>query len=148
MSKKTKKAQVVIAAIDSVSQSFSLLLMQTNQKRGEFWQNVTGKVEDEETFEEGGLREAMEETGLTLESIIDLLELGLTFDFVDQRSRHVHEKTFLLILDKKWDVKIDPKEHQGYRWISLDELSEDSVKYPSNFETLLKAKHLLKHWGL
>lgn len=148
MDNKTKKAQVVLAAIDSKSQGFQFLLMQTNEKRGSFWQNVTGKIENNETFEEGGLRETIEETGLQIESIVDIVDLGLTYDFVDLRERNVHEKCFLIILDKKWDVKIDPKEHQSFKWIDQNEVEEGIVKFRSNLETLQKAKQILKHWGI
>lgn len=148
MEQKTKKAQVVLAAIDENSQSFNFLLLQTNERRGKFWQNVTGKIEENETFEEGGLREAIEETQLQIESIVDLVDLGLSFDFTDQRQRKVHEKCFLIILDKKWDVKIDPKEHGDFKWIHQDEVQEGIVKFRSNFETLQKAKQILRHWGI
>lgn len=148
MEQKTKKAQVVLAAIDEVSQNFKFLLLQTNQRRGNFWQNVTGKVEKEETFEEGGLREAIEETRLELESIVDLVDLGLEFKFNDQHGRKVQEKCFLIILDKTWPVKIDPKEHENFKWVSPEDISEGIVKYQSNLETLQKAKLILKHWGI
>jgi 8-oxo-dGTP pyrophosphatase MutT (NUDIX family) len=148
MDNKTKKAQVVVAAIDENSQSFQFLLLQTNEKRGEFWQNVTGKVEENETFEEGGLREAIEETGLKIEHIVDLTDLGLEYQFTDKRSRKVFEKSFLIILDKKWDVKIDPSEHQAYKWVDVLKVNEDSVKHQSNFECLTKAQYILKHWGV
>jgi len=148
MTKKTKKAQVVVAAIDEASQSFHILLLQTNQRRGQFWQNITGKIEEEETFEEGGLREAIEETGLKVESIIDMRDLGLTYEFTDQHGRKVTEKCFLFVLEKKWDVVIDPKEHQAFKWVALSEISPESVKYSSNFETLDKAIKTLRHWGM
>lgn len=148
MTQKTKKAQVVVAALDSIQHSFSFLLLQTNQKRGEFWQNITGKIEENESYEEGGLREAIEETGLKVEMIVDLMDLGLTYDFVDQRKRKVHEKTFLLIVDQKFDVQIDSHEHQAFKWIGIDDVQDGLLKYPSNYETLLKARHLLKHWGV
>lgn len=148
MERKTKKAQVILAAIDETSQSFQFLLLQTNERRGKFWQNVTGKIEDEETFEEGGLREAMEETQLNIESIVDIVDLGLSYEFVDQHGRKVHEKSFLIILDQKWDVKIDPKEHIAYKWINTDEVEDGVVKFRSNYETLEKAKLTLRHWGV
>jgi 8-oxo-dGTP pyrophosphatase MutT (NUDIX family) len=148
MEQKTKKAQVVLAAIDEASQNFKFLLLQTNQLRGSFWQNVTGKVEKEETFEEGGLREAIEETELELESIVDLVDLGLEFKFNDQHGRKVQEKCFLIILDKTWPIKIDPKEHEHFKWVSAEEISEGIVKYQSNLETLQKAKLILRHWGI
>lgn len=148
MDQKTKKAQVVLAAIDSNSQSFKFLLLQTNQRRGRFWQNVTGKIEENETFEEGGLREAIEETKLNIENIVDLVDLGLTYEFTDQHGRKVREKCLLIILDKQWDITIDPKEHEEYKWIDLDEVKEGIVKFRSNLETLEKAKLTLRHWGI
>ena len=147
MSSKTKKAQVVLAALDQPSHKFQFLLLKTNDRRGGFWQNVTGKLEDNETFEEGGLREAIEETNLNIESIMDLLSLGLSYEFTDQRERKVREESFLIILDQKWDITIDPHEHQEYKWIGIDEIHPGIVKFESNYETLVKAQHLLKHWG-
>lgn len=147
MSAKTKKAQVVVAAIDQVGHSFHFLLLQTNERRGSFWQNVTGKIEDGETFEEGALREAIEETALEVESIVDILTLGLKYDFVDQRERKVHEETFLIIMDKKWEIKIDSDEHKAFKWVGINDIVRDSVKHESNYETLLKSQKLLKHWG-
>lgn len=44
MGERHRKVQVVIAAISHKNQ-FDILLLETNQKRGEFWQNVTGSVE-------------------------------------------------------------------------------------------------------
>jgi 8-oxo-dGTP pyrophosphatase MutT (NUDIX family) len=148
MDQKTKKAQVIIAAVDSERQSFVFLLMQTNEKRNQFWQNVTGKIEEKETFEEGALREAIEETALEIEALIDMVDLKLSFEFTDQRKRKVHEKCFLLILDKKFEVKIDPHEHQDYKWMGIDEIHDGVVKFSSNYEALEKARNTLKHWGI
>ena len=147
MASKTKKAQVVIAVIDEPSQNFHFLLLQTNQRRGSFWQNVTGKIEENETIEEGGLREAIEETQLSIEAIVDIINLGLVYEFIDQRKRNVHEESFLIILDKKWDVKIDSHEHQAFKWVPLDQINRESVKHLSNFETLEKSSQILRHWG-
>lgn len=147
MSNKTRKAQVVLAAIDQAGQKFDFLLLQVNEQRGSFWQNVTGKLEENETFEEGGLREAIEETKLNIESIVDIINLGLKFEFVDQRKRKVVEECFLIILDQKWDVVLDPSEHQSFKWVPINEINSDSVKFQSNMECLVKAQHLLRHWG-
>lgn len=146
MGNKTKKAQVVLAALDQTSHGFLFLLLQTNERRGSFWQNVTGKLESNETFEEGGLREAIEETGLEIEKIVDILDLNLRFEFIDQRERNVHEETFLIILDEKWKVKIDPHEHQDHKWVDLTEINRESVKFESNFEALQKSQNILKNW--
>jgi len=147
MEQKTKKAQVILAAIDNTSHNFHFLLLQTNERRGKFWQNVTGKIEGSETFEEGGLREAIEETQLNIESIVDIIDLGIKIDFIDHRGRRVHEKCFLIILDKIWDVRIDPKEHQSFKWINQEDVEEGIVKFRSNLEALEKAKLILRQWG-
>jgi 8-oxo-dGTP pyrophosphatase MutT (NUDIX family) len=147
MSKKTKKAQVVLAVIDQESQKFQFLLLQTNERRGSFWQNVTGRLNKHETFEEGALREAIEETSLKIESIVDFINLGLSYEFIDQRERDVQEESFLIILDRLWKIEIDESEHRDFKWIGIDEIHAGIVKYQSNYETLSKAQSLLKHWG-
>ena len=147
MANKTKKAQIVLAAIDNASHSFHFLLLQTNERRGLFWQNVTGKLEDSETFEEGGLREAIEETNLPIDKIVDIINLNLRFDFVDLRERNVHEESFLIILDGKWEVKLDSHEHSNFKWIPLNEIKEGIVKFESNYEVLQKSAGLLKKWN-
>lgn len=147
MADQTKKAQIVLAVLDPASHSFSFLLLKTNERRGAFWQNVTGKLEEGETFEEGGLREAIEETNLSVEAIVDIVDLKLSYDFIDQRKRKVHEESFLIILDQKWDVKIDDHEHQDFKWVGMDQINRESVKHESNYETLAKSVNLLKHWG-
>jgi 8-oxo-dGTP pyrophosphatase MutT (NUDIX family) len=148
MANKTKKAQVVLAAPDPESQTYFVLLLQTNERRGRFWQNVTGKLEKSETFEEGALREAMEETGLDQGSVVDLIDLNLTHEFVDQRSREVIERAFLLVLDGQWKVKLDPQEHEAFRWVELDGINRDSVMHLGNFEALERALRILRQRGV
>lgn len=147
MSERHHKVQVVIAAISHKNQ-FDILLLQTNQKRGEFWQNVTGSVEKNETFEEAALREAIEETGLEIESIVEMMDLDLSFHFTDRWERKVQEECFLFVLDSPWDVKIDPKEHQNFKWVPFETINQDSVKFPSNYEAIEKSLKLLRQRGV
>lgn len=142
MPRKTRKAQVVIAALDAQSKSVSYLLLQTNEKRGAFWQNVTGKVDPGETYEEGAIREVIEETAARPEWIIHFIDLKLSHDFIDERHRDVHEKSYLLILDRKFDVTIDPQEHRGFQWTG--EIDRTRVKHLGNWEALAKASQLLQ----
>lgn len=141
MAHKTRKAQVVIAGYDTHSQSLAYLLMQTNQKRGQFWQNVTGKIDSGETYEAGALREVIEETGLKPEWMIHFIDLELSHKFIDQRNRDVHEKSFLLLVDHLYKVKIDPHEHQDHQWVK--DVSRNSVKHLGNFEALEKAQKII-----
>lgn len=147
MDPKYKKAQVVLAAIDPKRQSFKVLLLQTNKQRGEFWQNVTGKLEAKETFEEGALREAIEETGLALPAIVDFVDLQLTHEFVDQRERACVEHSFLIVVDSEFPIQLDPHEHQHFKWLPLEDLSETSVKFTTNYQSLQRARQILQQWG-
>lgn len=141
MAKKTRKAQVVIAALDAKSQSLAYLLLQTNIHRREFWQNVTGKIDKGESYEEGAIREAIEETNLRPEWIVNFIDLKLTHKFIDERKRNVHEKSYLLILDRIFDVTLDPHEHQDYVWVG--EPNRFSVKHEGNYEALLKSREII-----
>ncbi len=142
MAKKTRKAQVVICGYDAQSQSLAYLLMQTNKKRGQFWQNVTGKIDPGESYEDGALREVVEETGLKPEWLIHFIDLKLSHEFIDQRNRDVHEKSYLAIVDRFYKVKIDPHEHQDHKWEK--EITQNSVLHAGNFEALETAKKLLQ----
>ncbi len=141
MSKKTRKAQVVICGYDAQSQSLCYLLLQTNQKRGEYWQNVTGKIDEGESFEEGALREVIEETKLDPHWIINFIDLNLSHEFIDDKKRDVHENSFLVLVDRTFAVTIDPHEHMNYRWIR--NVSREVVKHLGNFEALEKAQKII-----
>jgi 8-oxo-dGTP pyrophosphatase MutT (NUDIX family) len=147
MSEKKRKVQVVIAALDP-SGVYKILLLMTNEKRGSFWQNVTGSVDEGETFEAAALRETIEETGLDIEDMVDMINLGLVHQFKDQKNRMVVEQTFLLVADKIWKVKIDSHEHQESHWCEMNKLSENSVKFPSNWESLQKAMQVIKRQAI
>lgn len=142
MPTKTRKAQVVIAGYDAQSQSVSYLLLQTNQRRGEFWQNVTGKVDPGETYEEGALREVIEETKLNPDWIIHFIDLKLSHNFIDERKRDVHEKAYLCLIDRTFPVTIDPHEHMNHRWEKNP--GRSSVKHAGNYEAIQLSRKILE----
>lgn len=135
---KKRKAQVAIFHLDEQQQKVFLLL-KTNKKRGEFWQNVTGSVEDGESYQEGAIREAIEETGLKDKNIKKISPTEVCFQFIDRWEREVKEKTYLIQVKKPWEVEIDEKEHCKYKWVPAKELKPQSVKYISNYLTLVYA---------
>jgi dATP pyrophosphohydrolase len=136
---KKRKVQVAIFHLDEQQQKHFLLL-KTNKKRGEFWQNVTGSVEEGESFEQGAIREVIEETGLAEKNIKKMSPTELCFQFVDRWQRDVKEKTFLIQVKKAWDVVIDTSEHCKYKWVHETEIKPRSVKYISNYLSLVYAK--------
>jgi 8-oxo-dGTP pyrophosphatase MutT (NUDIX family) len=134
-----RKVQTVII-VDAEGSQPQALLFKTNAKRGSFWQNVTGSVEaEDESDAQAALREAREESGLDPQNIDLIIPLECTFFFKDQYGKNVSENVFLIKCKKIWDVTIDPKEHQAYKWMPTQDIQREVVKYESNFIALTKA---------
>jgi 8-oxo-dGTP pyrophosphatase MutT (NUDIX family) len=129
-SKKHKKIQVTTIAMSQ--NKYQLLLLQTNQQRGAFWQNMTGSVEEGESFLEGAVRETHEETGIEI-GPTKLIDLGLEFKFQDQWQREVTERCYLLLLKNKPEIVIDSKEHQAFIWKNIEDVVEADFKFQSNY---------------
>ena len=129
--------------VRSAQNRFEILLLLLTPERGGFWQPVTGGVDSDESYEEGALREATEETGLRFESLP--IDLGYRFSF-QARGRECDEYVFALRArgDGKV-VQVDPREHTDARWVSegmaLQE-SLKSLKHESNAEGL---RRLIRH---
>ena len=126
-----KKVQVVV-----VTSSKKALLLQTNKRRGSFWQNITGGVNGNEEFIEAAKRELKEETKFSQDNLVSLKEIEFTYEFMDQYGYNVEERCFLAIFHDSWDVEFDPNEHRNYKWICSEELKNQDIKFPSNFECL------------
>lgn len=145
MEGKHKKVQVIIAARDPEG-SWSTLILKTNKNRGHFWQNVTGSVDEGESFEAAGLREAQEETGLEIENIVDFVSLEIPFEFKDQ-SKSFYEECFLIVTEEIWKPTLDAHEHENWKWVKMSEVNEDTFKYASNFSAFEKAKKIILRIG-
>ena len=137
-----RKVQVVIFRVASNNEK-QFLLLKMNEKRGFFWQNITGGVEKSEDFKAAALREAKEETKIKKSNIISTVDLGMDFEFRDQWENDVIEKVFAFHCKEEWEITLDPKEHCDFKWISEKDIHKNCVHYPSNFEALLKVKESL-----
>lgn len=116
-----KKVQVWIYARGADKGLIEVLFLQTNKQRGEFWQPVTGKVEQGETLVEAALREAIEETGFKLD-VESHHPRSLDYDFeFDGKWGRAHEHGFFIEVPEKWEPVLDPKEHQAYEWLTVSE---------------------------
>ncbi len=102
---------------------------------------MTGKVEQGEPYPVGALREAIEETSLKIEWIVHFIDLNLAHNFIDERKRNVHEKSYLCLIDRTFDVTIDPHEHMAFRW--KQKILRSDVKHLGNFEALECAQKLI-----
>ncbi len=141
---KKRKVQVVIfARKNDSSPANKILLLQTNKRRGGFWQNVTGSVEKGERYKQAALRELNEETGIELNEIEKFIDLQLEHSFLTKKGHSVTEKSFAVIVAYK-KVTLDPNEHQKSKWQNLSQISLRSYGFPTNFESFFRAKKLLK----
>ena len=125
-----KKVQVVV--FDLSGKTPKVLLLKTNSSRGSFWQNITGSLNLNEAPLAGAKREMLEETGLSPHEIFDL---GYSFEY-DEFLEHVFGAVFLKSPGK---ITLDPKEHDDFKWVDLDQISKASYKFPSNFESFIVA---------
>ncbi len=116
-----------------------ILLLRLIPRRGAFWQPVTGRVEPGESFAEGALREAQEESGLHFERQPQYL--GLEHTFPGRANWTVHERSFFLPLfggSSPPTPTLDGKEHDAFAW--LDPLEAAArVKYPGNRQAIERA---------
>lgn len=144
MNKKRNKVQVLIinAGRDKA------LLLQTNQRRGQFWQNLTGGVDEGETLDAGAQRELFEETGFEL-SQGELKRTDLIFEFTDQYQSDVTEYCYTFVLNSPGlSPKIDPGEHDQFAWKDIASLTESDYGFPSNYQLLIHGRKLLERNSL
>lgn len=129
-----RKVQVWIFSRNSQGAEVCLLL-KTNKARGQFWQPVTGTVEENEGYFEAACREALEETGFSFTAAP--LDTGYEFDF-KSRFGPARERIFALYVDDAPAPKLDPREHDDSRW--LEPIKAASLlRFPSNYEGLVQS---------
>ena len=132
-----RKVQVILFRTNTNNEK-EFLLLKTNERRGSFWQSVTGGVEENEEYKNAAVRESIEETACPNHQMKRLLDIELDFEFHDQWGNDVKEKVFLLEIEGDFNIKIDPSEHQDYKWVHQSLIDEQSVKYEMNYKALKK----------
>lgn len=116
-----------------------LLLLQFAKFHGEGFQNITGSVEDDESFTEAARRELLEEISLSHQ----VIDLHHEFNFQDRWNSNVQEKVFLTIFDKIPKVIIS-EEHQSFKWIPVETVTADNFVFETNFTAFQKAMEFIK----
>lgn len=84
-----------------------------------YWELVGGGVELGETPENAVVREAMEETGLTVKPVKRYYD----YSFVNERGWQRRATAFVCELEGE-DKVVLSFEHQDFRWIKLEELDD------------------------
>ncbi|WBY03406.1 dihydroneopterin triphosphate diphosphatase [Ramlibacter tataouinensis] len=110
-----------------------------------FWQSVTGsRATDDEPLEQTAVREVFEETGIDARAGV-LRDWGLENVYeIYPRWRHRYapgvthntEHVFGLQVPAGTEVRLEPREHTAFRWLSWREAA-DACFSPSNAEAIL-----------
>ena len=129
------------------------LLLKTIPKRGEFWQPITGGLEEGETKIEALKREVREETGI--KNIIKIIENVHYYEFQDlpfmeylkrhgHACKHLKEYAFGVEVSSDEKVVLDGKEHSEFKWCSFQEALR-LMKWKGNKDALKKLDRILSH---
>lgn len=117
-----------------------VLLLHRKPERGGFWQPISGTIDAGESAIETARREMIEETGHAAEP----QSLGMTQSFLIESqylaSRYpapiiASEVVFHAQLDASLPIRIDPLEHDGWRWLSISDALE-KIKWTDDREAL------------
>jgi 8-oxo-dGTP pyrophosphatase MutT (NUDIX family) len=125
-SMKTSNQVEVIVFRRPASGAAQFLMLKRNEKKGGFWQPVTGNVKIGETFEEGAVREVREEAGIT--DFMRLIDTVYSFDFSDD-GRDQHEHVFGIEISPETAITLSD-EHAEFTWASEEECITKYLKYP------------------
>ena len=111
------------------------------KKRGGFWQGVTGAPENEETLSEGAKRELFEETGY---NPLNIIKTDISYiipmedrwkDIYPEGTTEIPEYLFIAKIEESNPPKIDPIEHNDWKWCSYEE-AMNLLKWEDNKRAL------------
>ncbi len=131
-----KKVQVVLIADNHL-----LLFEFNNQIPNNYvgFQNITGGVEGDESYEEAAKRELWEEAGLTAE----VIDINLKYEFFDRWKKQCVEQVYLCHLEQRPEITLN-EEHLFCKWVPLNEVNPKDYTFPTNYEAFLMAKKYLE----
>jgi len=102
----------------------------------EYWDIPGGSLEEGEDLREGVIRETLEESDITTTKP----ELFFYFSNYESAKQMQYITLVFKSLYKEGDVKINPEEHQDYKWLDIGELDGfvKNSKTPDYFPDLIK----------
>ena len=127
------------------AESTNRVLMLQRKDDSEFWQSVTGTLEEGETSWQAAVREVKEETGIDIMaerlSLIDCNESVVFEIFPHFRYKyapnvtHCREHWFLLAVKQEFEPILS--EHLAYQWLEAKQAAE-LTKSPNNAKAIEK----------
>lgn len=124
-----------------------VLLLHRRPERGNFWQPITGSIEDGESPLDTARRELREESGHNVEP----MELGLIQSFMIEsqylESRFTapivaNEVGYSARVDSREPIVVDPAEHDTFAWFTFAEAYE-RIRWTDDREALERVEALL-----
>ena len=123
---------------------YEFLLLKRNKKKGGFWQPVTGGIETEDkSKKERVIQEIFEETGITKDKILRIIEDIHYFEFSDPDP--TEEYVFAAEVNNDVKVNINQNiypEHDEYKWLPYDE-AEKLLIWDNNKTALEKLNKII-----
>lgn len=141
--------QVLIYPVQAVESGWEYLLLHRLVNRGNFWQGVTGGVEEGEEIHQAARRELIEETGL-LPAEIQKIDYAYSFP-VAEGWRHLYaegvaeivEYVYIAYVEGQQKPTIDNREHDKWQWCGFDQALQLLI-WPGNIEALKQCNHSLE----
>ncbi len=126
------------------------ILLLKRQKPFEFWQSVTGSLQDGESHAQAACRELDEETGIQVAGNLSYSGTIRTFE-IDPRWRYRFAPGTVENVEHEWqlrlpevvDVMIDANEHSDYQWLPIA-AAIDAVWSWTNKEALQELREKLR----
>jgi len=141
--------QVLIYPVRKTDDDWEYLMLKRVKNRGGFWQGVTGAPEKNETLSEGAIRELHEETGY---NPLNLIKTDISYvilmedrwkDIYPKDTSEIPEYLFIAKIDESGPPKIDPIEHNDWKWCSYEE-AMNLLSLEDNKRALRAIKKILK----
>lgn len=122
-------AQVNIVCYWKEATTTKILVLKRNQRKGGFWQTITGGVHVGESIFEAARREIFEEIGLESESS-SLFATKARYSFMGNDGYILDEYVFASRVDDRDLVRIS-EEHTTFEWLDVEE-AKKRVAYENN----------------
>ncbi len=104
-----------------------ILVLKRNEKKGGFWQAVTGGVHSGEDYLAAAKREVAEETGI---KDSEVFQTELSYSFTGDDGHELAEYVFGCEIKEPSRVKLS-EEHTALEWLSPEE-AKNRMKYGDN----------------
>jgi dihydroneopterin triphosphate diphosphatase len=141
--------QVLVYPVKATTLGWDYLLLHRIASRGDFWQGVTGGVEEGEAPLDAAMRELFEEAGL-IPSALTQIDYTYSFPVVDgwrhlyaEGVKEIVEYVFVAQVDGRQAPRIDSREHDKWEWFDLHQ-ALDLLTWPENREALKRCDAVLR----